>query len=441
MEIAKRDALTELVTLVRKGRLSRRSFLVRTALLGLSTTTATSLLASCGDSPTAPIYLVWQSEYDISGVYQRIVDDFNDSQTAIHVIFQLGPGGSSDQTAIERNMLRSHSTAVDIFSIDVTTPPEFAQQKWLVPITEAQWPLSERQKYLSSPLEACMYQEKLWAVPFRMDVGLIYYRTDIINTPPNSWEELTAQAREHMDAQHKGYVWEAAQYEGLVCNFDEVLHGFGGSVLDPEHDQIVTVNSPEAEAALNLMVSWIGTISPSDISTYTEEVARKTWEMGEAIFMRNWPYAYPSTQKTDYAHKFAIHPMLYGGSNRTGHSCIGGWQLAINAAISRAQQEAAWQFIHYMISEPVQKLAALQAGWIVTHQDVYRDKELLTKYPYFKELTPILKTALPRPRTPKYDALSTALRIHIRQALTTDRKPVPQVLKELASDLTTILTS
>lgn len=114
-----------------------------------------------------------------------------------------------------------------------------------------------------------------------------------------------------------GYLWQGAQYEGLVCNFVEVLYGYGGNVLDPNNPKSVTVNSPEGVQALTQMVGWVGTISPAGVTTYKEEDSRSAWQNGDAAFMRNWPYAYvlgndPKTSKI--AGKFDIHPLLYGGT-------------------------------------------------------------------------------------------------------------------------------
>jgi multiple sugar transport system substrate-binding protein len=440
-----RSALDEIITKVRSGRMSRRTFLHVLAGVGLSSASALSLLESCAGSSSThdnTIYLVWQSEYDLSNAYQQLVDRFNQTnRDNIHVILRIGPAGTSDLMTIERDMLQARSSAVDIFSVDIIYVAELAQQQWIQPISESLWPASERAKYLPGPIQACTLDGQIWAAPFRTDLGLIYYRTDIIKTvPPKTWEELTSTVETVLDPpQMYGYVWEGAQYEGLVCNFDEVLHGYGGSILDPHDPTKVTVDSPEAEQALTTMVNWIWTskISPPDTSTYTEEVARKTWEDGHTVFMRNWPYAYSSgndPSQSKIVGKFDIHPMLYGGNNTVGHSSIGGWQLAINSFINPDKQAAAWKFIQYMLGPEAQKIGATRASWTVTLESLYADPEVLSKVPLFKQLKPILQTAVPRPVTPNYNAVSTAIRLRVRQALAR-KLPVSEALKALAFDL------
>ena len=58
-----------------------------------------------------------------------------------------------------------------------------------------------------------------------------------------------------------------------------------------EPDKKVTINNLNAIKALETAHSWIGTISPAQVTTYDEEEARKIWQAGNAAFMRNWPYA------------------------------------------------------------------------------------------------------------------------------------------------------
>ena len=446
MTSAYRFTFDTLVATLRSGRVTRRAFLEQSLVLGLSSAAALSLLESCRGSRDSTIYLIWQAEYDPSSMQQQLVDSFNQrNQGRIHVTLQVGPNGTNDLAAIERNVLKAHSTAVDIFSVDIIYLAEFASQGWLQPISESRWSQQERAKYLRTPIEACTFYGQLWAAPFRSDVGLLYYRTDWLAHPPSTWEELSSLAKTVQTQKHApkyGYIWQGAQYEGLVCNFDEVLHSYGGALFsDPFSPTMVTVDSPQAKQALTTMVGWIANkISPENTDTYTEEVTRYTWEQGNALVMRNWPYAYAHSQQTDLAQKFAISPMLPGGDHLQGHSSLGGWQLAINAFIDPARQDAAWEFIHYMLQPEAQKIGATQASWVTSLQSLYEDQEVLRKVPFYHYLQPALKTAVSRPITPNYAEMSTAIVYHVRQALT-GKAPIAETLKALAATLEQLISN
>lgn len=454
MHTEQRSAFDEMLAKLRTGRMTRRTFLERTLAIGFASTTITSLLESCsGGSGSNITHLIWQSELDITTAYQDIVEHYNNTNTDnIRVTLRAIPGGTDDLTAIERNLFRAHSAAADIYSIDIVFVPELASQQWSMPISESQWPASTRAQYLQAPLQACTFNGQVWAAPYRTDVGLIYYRTDLVDTPPRTWDDLTTLTqsvfrRPHPEQLQYGYVWQGSQYEGLVCNFDEVLHGYGGSILAPDDPTTVTVDSPEARQALNTMVGWTNNIpiSPPNTDTYTEDVARQTWEDGKAIFMRNWPYVYvhaqgTKTQKTQVTGKFDIHPMLYGGSNTVGHSSIGGWQLAINSFTDPDKQAAAWKFIQYMLGREAQEKGAREAGWLVTLQDIYTDRSIGNEIPLFKKIGPILQTAKPRPLTPRYEEVSQKIQIHVRRALN-KTVSVSQALQDLASALKPLVAS
>ncbi len=437
-----REALDEIIVKIRAGRITRRTFLERAIALGLTSTVAGSLLEACGGgtSQTGGVTnVVWQSEQEPTGTYSTLADNFNKSQKNVHVTWLQGPASTTDFLQKLTTMLRARSHAVDVMSIDIVYPAEFGANQWTVPIDD-KWPSSERANYLNGPVQGCTYNGKIWAGPLRTDLGLIYYRTDLIKTPPTTWDDLTTMAQQAQAKSKYGYVWQGAQYEGLVCNFVEVVHGYGGAVLDPNDPKKVTVNSPQAVQALTKMVSWVGAISPDAVTTYMEDSSRNVWQQGNSVFMRNWPYAYKlgnDASQSKIAGKFDIHGMLYGGSNTTGHSAIGGWNLAINAFTPNV--DAAWSFIHYMLQADAQKALAIKASLTPTLKTTYQDPDVQKAQPLFTKLAPILETALPRPVSPVYPDLSNAIQLHVYQALKKQASP-QDALSALQSQLQSLVS-
>src|SRR5215472_6749661 len=439
------EVIDEIIAKIRVGRMTRRTFLERAVAVGLSSTAAVSLLEACGgtsnstggNGQTVNINYI---ERDTNGVYAGLVSTFNGQNNGVHVTYNSNaPADTGQLLTILTTMLRARGSSIDVFPMDIIWPAEFGANGWTVPLDD-KWPASDRANYLSGPLLGCTYNGKLWAAPTRTDAGLMYYRTDIVKTAPTTWDELTSMAKASAPSKVKfGYVWQGAQYEGLVCDFCEVLYGYGGNVIDPNDPKKVTVNSPEGMQALTQMVSWVGTISPAAVTTYKEEDARSAWQDGDAAFMRNWPYAYalgndPKTSKI--AGKFDVHPMLYGGSNTTGHSNIGGWQYGINAFSKNP--DASWKFVQYMISQPAQKTIALKLSLTACLKSVYQDADVLKANPFFAKLAPVFETALPRPVSPFYPDISNAIQLRIHNALTKQSSPAA-ALSALQSDLQAIV--
>ena len=437
-----REALDEAVIKMRAGRMTRRSFLERMAVLGVSSTAAVSLLDACGSggSSGGPTTIVWQTENDPSGTYPALVDTFNKTnKDKIKVVWRNGSSDSGTLLTTYTNALRARNAAFDVFHIDVVWPAEFSSNGWTVDLT-SRWSASDRANYLPGPIKSCTYQGKVVAAPLRTDLGVLYYRTDILKTPPTTFADLTSMAKQSSSKAKEGYVWQGSQYEGLVCDFVEVLAGYGGAILDPNNAKSVTVNSPQAVAALTEMVGWVGTISPVSVTTLTEEPCRQAFQNGDAIFMRNWPYAYslgntPSQSKI--AGKFDITSMPYGGSNTTGHSCVGGWNMAINAFSKNT--DAAWTFMQFMLGATAQKQLAVQGSFTPALQSVYNDATVKQKQPLFTKLQPILQNSLPRPVSPVYPDLSNIIQNNIHQALTKAVSPAT-ALSNLQSQLQTLVS-
>jgi multiple sugar transport system substrate-binding protein len=225
----------------------------------------------------------------------------------------------------------------------------------------------------------------------------------------------------------------------MVCDFVEVLAGYGGSVLDPNNSKSVTVNSPEGVAAVTEMASWVGTISPIAITTYAEENCRQAFQNGDAALMRNWPYAYAlgNASGSKVAGKFDITSLQHGGSGTVGHSCVGGWNMAINAFSKNT--DAAWSFMQYVLGETAQKILAITGSYTPALKSVYDDSDVQQKQPLFTKLNPILQNSLPRPVSPVYTDLSNLIQVNIHQALTKQVTPAA-ALSSLQSQLQALVS-
>ena len=443
-----REFLDESLVKIRSGRITRRTFIERAMAVGLSSSAAASLMAACGGSGDstggngASVSLIWQSENDTTPTYKNITDYFNANdgkKKGIHVTWHNGPNNGSDLLTTYTNMLRARRSNIDVMSIDVVYPALFGDNEWTVALDD-KWSSSARSNYLPGPLKACTYNDKIWAAPYRTDLGLLYYRTDLVSSAPTTWDDLVNAAKSAAPAKvANGFIWQGAQYEGLVCNFVEALHSYGGDILDAKDSKKVIVNSPEANEALSAMVGWIGSISPDAITTYQEPQTAGTWTNGSSVFARNWPYMYTTSadaSQSKVVGKFDIASLPYGGKGTSGHSAIGGWNLAINAYSKNTDQ--AWEFVNFMLGDYAQKQGALGATWTVTSQKVYDDAEVLQKWPQFAKFKPILQTALPRPVSAKYSDVTQAIQRNIFQALKKQAAP-SDALKTLESDLKNIL--
>jgi trehalose/maltose transport system substrate-binding protein len=251
---------------------------------------------------------------------------------------------------------------------------------------------------------------RLVSMPWFIDAGLLYYRTDLLQKygysgPPKTWDELAEMAKKIQEGERTagnlgfyGFVFEGKSSESLTCNAVEWIYSYGGgTIIDP--DKNITINNPNVVKALQTAKSWVGTISPLAVTTYGEEEARNIWQSGNAAFMRNWPYAYPLGQdpKSPISGKFDVTALPKGGDDGKNSACLGGWQLMISA-YSKVPNASA-DLVRYLTSAEIQKRHAIELGMLPTLPDLYSDPDLQQKMPWVKNATDILANTVARPST------------------------------------------
>ena len=167
------------------------------------------------------------------------------------------------------------------------------------------------------------------------------------------------------------------------------------------------------------MFDVIHTYKISPPNTYTdlkEEQVRTFFQQGNALFERNWPYAWSLHQSQDSPVKdkvgIAALPHFPDGHSV---SVLGGWHIGISRYSDAKQQ--AFMFVKFVLSYDVQKRLALNLGWNPSRRDVYEDKEVLAQLPYFAELPQIFEDLRPRPSVPYYTLLSEILQRNINGVL------------------------
>jgi trehalose/maltose transport system substrate-binding protein len=210
-------------------------------------------------------------------------------------------------------------------------------------------------------------------VPWFTDAGLLYYRKDLLDKygkqPPQTWQELEATAKEVQEGERGsgggdiwGYVFQGKAYEGLTCNGLEWIRSFGGGeIVDAEGK--ITANNEQAAQALTWAAGTVRTIAPEGVLNYSEEESRGVFQSGNAVFMRNWPYAWALAQATDsrIKDKVGVAALPKGGENGQNAGCLGGWQLAVSKYSDSA--EAAIDLARYLASRDEQKRRAVEGAF------------------------------------------------------------------------------
>ena len=295
----------------------------------------------------------------------------------------------------------------DVFSADVIWTAEFASQGWLYDMTP--YVESKKDTFIPAVLETATYNDKIWAVPDTSDAGFLYYHTDTVKEVPATWQEVYEQAKAE-----DGIVYQGAAYEGLTCAYLEIAFAAGGSVISDDGKES-TFDSPENIKALQFMMDGINDgAAPKAVTTYMEEEARRSFEAGNATFMRNWPYAYAVGKKNKDAPAFDVAPYPeFEGAGKAG--ILGGHNNVIS--VYSKNPGGALAFVDYSLSEDHQISLAADFSLPPATSAPYDDQAVQKALPFYAELKQAIEQAKARPVSPVYPQISEAIYKNVNAAL------------------------
>jgi trehalose/maltose transport system substrate-binding protein len=353
------------------------------------------------------------------------------------------PNDANERLALFQQLLAAHSADIDVFQIDVVWPGILAP--YLADLA-AHVPADTIAGHFPTLIANDRVKGRLVALPWFADAGLLYVRRDLLSKHsarlPQTWRQLTETARAIQAAERAagngrmwGFVWQGRAYEGLTCNALEWVHSFGGGTIVDGAGK-VTVDNGRAAQALTLAASWVGTVTPPGVLNYTEEEARGVFQAGDAVFMRNWPYALALANGpgSPVAGKIGIAPLPQGEGGASS-ATLGGSQLAVSR-YSRAP-DAAIDLVRFLTSAGEQKRRAIRAGLNPTIERLYHDPELLAALPSLGELRAAIAAAVARPSAVtgrRYNQMSNEFWNAVHDVLSR-RTPAPASLAALAQRL------
>ncbi len=354
-------------------------------------------------------------------VWSPLAEAFESSHPDTRVHLVEGPSSTDLRENLYTASLLAGDDSFDLILMDVTWAAKFAAAGWLVPLDEA-FDGEARETFLPQALEAGRYDGRLYRIPTRTDVGVLYFRRDWLEQarrePPRTFEELAASARALQDPPHRwGLVWQGSQYEGLVCFFLEVLRGHGGFWVDPATLE-VGLDRPESVAALEFLrrCRLEQPISPPGVTTYKEEESRRLFQDGRAVFLRNWPYAWRLAQApgSALAGKVGVRAMV-SVSGQPGAGTLGGWGLGVSRY--SPNPDLALAFIRHATSLEGQRALCRTSGYVPARRQALEDPVLLAANPFLATLRTIHESAAARPGLPRYALVSDILQRRLSAAL------------------------
>jgi multiple sugar transport system substrate-binding protein len=395
------------------------------------------LAAGCRSEPpgAGPITLVFKHAKilgpadPIPGLLRR----FEAEHPGVRVQSEALTWSSDEQHQFYVINLEGGSPPFDVMMLDVIWVPEFARAGWILDLT-GQVPPAERDAHFASAIEPAIQDRRLWALPWFMNVGLLYYRKDLLAkyglAPPETYDELVRQVRliqaGERDPRLDGYLWQGKQYEGGMVNVLEALWANGTRVIDERGRPF-----PEPERAREALAALRGLIasgvSPPWVTAADEELTRRPFGDGRAIFLRGWPYALDLFELPDsrVRGRVGVAPVPRLAHGPVGAASTGGAHLAVSA---RTRQPAlATELVRFLTSDAAQRAMTEGAALRPSRPALYHDPQLIARDATLPALLPLIERGHPRPITPYYLMLSTTLQPEFSAVLVGRKSPARAV--------------
>jgi trehalose/maltose transport system substrate-binding protein len=320
-------------------------------------------------------------------------------ETGIRVSLLPSPDSARQRLVLWRELLGTGASGPDVYGIDVVWPGMLSE--YFVDLK----PYFANEVSLQFPAIAAGYvvDNKLVAMAYRADIGLLYYRTDLLRKygyrdPPKTWDELEIMAariqageRAKGKKQFWGFVWQGAADEGLTCNALEWQAAEGGGRII-EQDKTISVNNPQAIRAWQRAARWVGSISPPGVVGYREWDSLNVWVAGDAAFMRHWPSAYFDSQAAGSAIRNKFDTTLLPGGQAGRVGTLGGWGLAVSKFSPHPRESL--ELVRYLTRRDVQEQRSRILSQPPTLSELYNLPELREPNPRFDILNQAFRTGM-----------------------------------------------
>ena len=422
-----------------KGRLSSSTLSRRIRQRIAPVATAAALLAmaaglvACGgeddDSATLRWFVAIQPGGSIQEVAKRCTEQ---SDGKYRITLELLPTDADSQREQLVRRLGAEDRTVDIIGMDVIWTAEFANAGWIRP-----WRGEHAKKVtegvFDSVIETASFEGELYGAPFNSNTQLLWYRTDKVDSPPETWDDMISTA-EDLDM----YVQvQAGRYEGYTVWVNSMITSAGTQILSwPEEVDL-------AEEPTETALATIGKLARSpaaapNISTSNEDSARLGFEAGNSAFMLNYTFAYASAQANapDIAENMGAAKLPKVVDDHPSSPPLGGFNLGIGAY--SANSDLAFEAATCLASPENQLVLTELDGLPPSNRELYSDDIVQKAFPGFAdEIRDSIADAVPRPLTPAYTDVSLAIQrsLHPPQSINPDDpEPKYDELKQNVQD-------
>jgi multiple sugar transport system substrate-binding protein len=228
----------------------------------------------------------------------------------------------------------------DIGTMGLTWGMEFGELGAMVDL-RAEFPEevdSIEKKIFPSILRSTQLGNKVFGIPFDLSEHIMYYRTDIVPSPPGTWDELIETLR-NLRAENKGMILDWGSLEWI--GYSPFLWQAGGDYYNDDYTK-VTLDAPEAIDALNFFAQLYKEGVPKTVVPLEQGMRTGDYPM---VISGSWKIISLTLSAPEIKDKWSIALLPKGPSGKRT-AFIGGRILGIFSR-SKMKKEA-WEFIKFL---------------------------------------------------------------------------------------------
>jgi multiple sugar transport system substrate-binding protein len=391
---------------------------------------AAVVLMACGEESGGARTLNFFIFNEPGGGAQQVAQQCSEqSGGRYEIAFRYLPSRADQQREQLVRRLGAEDDTIDLIGMDIIWTGEFANAGWLAPVP-ADRQSEFRDNVFEPVLDTTEFEGRMFNVPIWSNTQLLWYRTDRFDSPPQTWDELIGAAeRAGMSVEV-----QANRYEGLVVWTNAMIESAGTSILDGP-DELALTPGPTKTALQTMGRLARSSAAPAGIDTSNEDSARLGFEAGDAAFMVNYPFVYPSARDNAPEIFDAMGAAKYPRVVADHESAppLGGINIGVSAYSDK--QDLAWDAISCLVRPEHQITIAERGGLPPVRSDLYDRPAVRDIYPGFADLIrESIETAGPRPaESPAYQDLSLAIQraVHpVTDISATDATPTYERLRD-----------
>ncbi len=413
----------------------------------VSITVMVSVLTACGGSGSGVPTLNWYINPDNGGQAELAAKCSAASNGAYRIETSVLPNDATAQREQLVRRLAAKDASIDLMSLDPPFIPEFAEAGFLRPFSEAE-ARDLTAGALSGPIESATWDGKLFAAPFWANTQLLWYRKSVAQRAgidpagqPVTWDRIIRAATDTGTT----VGVQANLYEGFMVWISALVASAGGRILEnPEAGKDVrpAIDS-EAGRQAAATVQQLGRSPAADpaLSTADEEAARATFQGPTGGFMVNWAYVYGAAQEAVEAGTldravlddigWARYPRVEAGTQ--SRPPLGGIGLGVGAY--GGHKDLAVDAVRCITSLESQTQYMVKSKNPAARAAVYDDAEVRRIFPMADQIRESINDAAPRPKTPYYTDVSTAVQRSFHPPSSVDPSRTPQRAARLITDV------